>query len=772
MPDPDRAGDLAEFIGLLGELRAWAGMPSYRALAKRAGPFMRPARVVSPFTVVDAFKTERRRLDLDLVVAIVQALGVDNTGTARWRDACVKAHGLAKQGGPVGVFGQLPADLATFTGRADELAWLIEAATRRGESGGTNTAVISAIEGMGGVGKTQLAIHAAHRLVRDGHFTDTQLYVNLRGFDPDLPPADPSAVLEAFLRQLGVAAQQIPAGRDERAAMYRDRLRERSALVLLDNAADEEQVRDLIPPGPSCMVLITSRRSLAGLDGVTPHLLGTFTDAESLDLLARITGRDRVAAEPEAASRIVQSCGRLPLALALAAARLRSRPSWTLTELANRLEAGRLDGIRAGGRSLRPVLELSYRALPVPAQQMFRLLGLHPGPDFTAAAAAALTGVAAHEASGTLEMLQDEHLLQQHRSGRYELHDLLRAYALELTDRNDADARQAALVRITSWYAHSAYSAETSLGNSTVAPTAPCEPDPAQFDTRDAAFAWLDAEESNLEHVMRAAADAGLHHTAWQTGLYLDDHFYESGRMRACIRVNQSGAESARKAGDRTAEGRILCNLGWCHIELSDLNTAESCMRKALALCHEAGDQNGTANALNGLGKVLGDQNKHGDALDSYRAALTIYQQQGKHRNAGSAHSNIGTIHFQMNHYDLALASYLHALEILDSPDTDSYALVLVLGNIAEVHLLSGSYEEASTYESRRLALARQYGHTQQEAQSLLATGDIHAALGHTEDAHTAWAQSATLYEQLGDPAVTEARQRLSQEVHAEPTRA
>lgn len=276
MPDPDRAEDLAEFVGLLGELRAWAGLPSYRVLAKRVGPLMRPAREIPLSTVVDTFKTERRRLDLDLVVAVVRALGADEPTVDRWRAACIKVHGLAKSGGPAGVFGQLPTDLATFTGRREELARLISQAThpQEGLGSGAHTVVISAIEGMAGVGKTQLAIRAAHELVRAGHFTDVQLHVNLRGFDADLPPADPSAVLEAFLRQLGVPVQQIPATRDERAAMFRDRLRERHALILLDNAADEEQVRDLIPAAPSCLVLITSRRSLAAWTGF-PRILST-----------------------------------------------------------------------------------------------------------------------------------------------------------------------------------------------------------------------------------------------------------------------------------------------------------------------------------------------------------------------------------------------------------------------------------------------------------------------------------------------------------------
>uniref|UniRef100_UPI001CD1A43D tetratricopeptide repeat protein n=1 Tax=Streptomyces sp. CoH27 TaxID=2875763 RepID=UPI001CD1A43D len=629
-----------------------------------------------------------------------------------------------------------------------------------------NAVVVSAIEGMAGVGKTQLAIHAAHELVRAGHFADMQLHVNLRGFDPEFPPADPSAVLEAFLRQLGVPAQQIPGSGDERAAMFRDRMRDRSALVLLDNAADEDQVRDLIPSGPACLVLITSRRSLAGLDGASPHMIGAFSEAESLSLLMRIAGRERVTAEPEAAARIVEYCDRLPLALALTAARLRSRPAWSLPELADRVQAGRLEAIRAGGRAIRPVFDSSYQALPDVAQQLFRLLGLHPGPEFSAGAVAALSGSTVGEATEALELLLDEHLLQQRRSGRFELHDLLRAYALDLVGQDDEAVKEAALARITSWYTHSVYEALTALQKVADPPTVPCVSDPAPLDSHDAALAWLADEETNLEHLMSTAAASGFHDAAWQTGRSLYRLHSESGRDADAVRVSQMAAESARKAGNRPAEGRALCNLGWTYAELGRrrpgayLDMAEACMRRAVDLCGGAGDEHDKAYVLNGLGKVLGEQSKYAEALDSYGAALTIYQKEGDRGRIGATHCNIGTIHFKRKDYDLALAHLLPSLKILDTPEADSFRIVIVVGNIAEAYFLSGEYDKAHSYESRRLALARTYGYTLQEAESLLNTGDIHYALGNITEARKAWTESATLYEQLDNPRAAEARHR------------
>lgn len=782
-PDPEEAADLAEFVGLLGELRARAGMVPYRSLAKRVGPLMRPVRVVAPSTVVDVFKARRRRLDLDLVVAIVRALGADEPTVGRWREACLRVHRQAKSGGPVGVFGQLPADLATFTGRHEELRRLTEAATAaRRDGDGATTVVISAIEGMAGIGKTQLAVHAAHRLVRDGHFADTQLHVNLRGFDPDLPPAEPAAVLEVFLRQLGVPAQQIPESRDERAAMYRDRMRDRSALVLLDNAADEDQVRDLIPSAPSCLVLITSRRSLAGLDGVTPHLLDTFSPDESLDLLVRIAGRERVAAEPGAAARIVGYCDHLPLAVALAAARLRSRPAWPLGRLADELETGRLDAIRAGSRGIRPVFDLSYRALPGPAQRVFRLLALHPGPEMSADAAAALTGHTVTEAARILELLVDENMVQQRCPGRYELHDLLRAHAIELRtsdgrdacrdDREDArdgeDEGEAAVVRGTAWYAHGARNARAALGKDDERPAGPCagrpyETDPARFDSDTAAQAWLAAEETNLEHAMRAAAASGLHDIAWHLSRCLDTHYFQSGRITDALRVNLLGAQSAHDAGNPSCEGRSLSAACWAYIELGALADAESCQRRALELCESTGDLHGKAVALNSLGKISSDRGRHSAAIDFYQASLAIHAQLGELRHVGYAYCNIGVTHFEAKRYDLALAGYLESLKILDSPDQDSFALVLLLSNIAEIQLLTGAYADALGHQTRCLSLARANGYHLQEAMALLALGDIHAGLGDPAEAHAAWTASAAAYDRLGDlEAAAGARARLT----------
>lgn len=328
-PDPDQAADLGEFTELLRDLRTWAGSPSYRTLAQLVGPLLPSPRTVSHSTLGDVFQTGRRRLDRDLVVATVRALGLDGPEAENWRRAYLRVAADAKAPRAVRVFRQLPADLPTFTGRVAELRFLLDAATVHGPS------AVSVIHGPAGVGKTQLALHAAHELVRSGRCGDIQLYVDLHGADRDQQAARPSSALGSLLRQLGVPTRQIPTALGERAAMYRDRLRGRQSMVLLDDIWDEEQIRPLLPEGPDCVVLATSRQRL-DLGGAMFLSVDVFSPGEATDLLRRIIGDARVRAEPAAAGEIAELCGHLPRKVALSALQLRSRPVWSLAAFLER----------------------------------------------------------------------------------------------------------------------------------------------------------------------------------------------------------------------------------------------------------------------------------------------------------------------------------------------------------------------------------------------------------------------------------------------------
>ncbi|NUR62578.1 MAG: tetratricopeptide repeat protein [Catenulispora sp.] len=764
-PDPSKAADIAEFSELLAELVAQAGAPTHRELAKRVGPRLKPPRVVSKSTISELLRPGRRRLDLDLVVALVRAVGADEPSVDRWRQACIRVHGTAKTGGPAGVFRQLPADLSTFIGRTKELARLIDTATEQGTVG-PPTVVISAIEGMAGVGKTQLAVHAAHELIRAGRYSDVQLYVNLRGFDPEQPPADPAAVLDAFLRQLEVPAQQIPDGLDERAAMFRDRMHGRDALVLLDDAADEAQARELIPASPSCLVLITSRRSLAGLDGTRSHVLDVFTFDESLKLLSAIAGDDRIAAEPEAAADLVEAVGRLPLAVSLIAARLRARPAWTLTELLRRLRSDGLDAVRAGDRALRPVFTMSFDGLSGRDKAVFRAIGVHPGVDYTAAALAAAAGMSETEADQSLENLVREHLVRDRAPGRFEAHDLVRAFAREIADADPSEVRHAALNRLAVWYLHSAHAAATAIrtfnlpfpdpgdGRSAIVPL--------EFESYDEALAWYDAERENVHSVQRVAAAAGLTQVAWQMPAMLKQFMTLRAHWTDYLESHLLAAQTARRVGDDQSLAFVLLGVGVSLRALSRLDEAEAAFDEALLLYRALGDEGQEGTALSELAYVYRVQGRTSESIDAHLSALAIFDRVGNHRGAMVCRLNVAGA------YDDAgqpqLAAEMCRLALADARKLgDGRAECIITGNIAQLQLQSGEFELSyATYvEHQRLSQA--VDDRQQRGRSAAGIGDSLHGMRRTGEARQHWAEALAIFEDIGSGQAAEVRKLLDQ---------
>ncbi|MBS2531840.1 tetratricopeptide repeat protein [Catenulispora sp. NF23] len=620
-PDPEHAADLVEFIELLDQLRMWAGSPSTRALAKRVGPLLRPPRTISHSTVAEVFQTSRRRLDLDLVAGIVRALGADDATVARWRTAYLRVLRDTKAADFGGVLRQLPVDLPTFIGREKELAALMDAATE-----GSRTLVISAIEGMAGIGKTQLALHAAHRLVRAGRYADLQLYANLRGFDPYHEPSDPAAILDVFLRQLQVPAARVPAGLDERAAMFRDRIHGRQALLLLDNAADDNQLRPLLPASSSCLVLITSRRTLASLEGARTVALDVLDPSESIEMLSRIVGPERVAAEPRAAARIAELCGGLPLAVSLAAARLRSRPVWTLRYLADRL-ATTLDQMTTGGRGLSQVFDLSYQGLPTAAQRVFRLLGIHPAGDFTASSITALTGMDLGEAERILELLQDEKLIQQKVLNRFELHDLLRAYAAERAAAEISEQeRSEAIAAVLNWYVATA-SAAVQLANRQPPlpfPTGDVRGESVRFVDAKQALAWYDLERPNLLRAFSAAAAFGHDRTAVNLALAMKPFEDIARSWRESERLLRAALPHARRWAAPDVEATVLQQLGFTLFQDNRFEQALDPLEEALALSRENGDLLNEHLALNVKALAYTGFGDHRQGLEIALQALAL----------------------------------------------------------------------------------------------------------------------------------------------------
>ncbi|SDO31357.1 AfsR/SARP family transcriptional regulator [Lentzea jiangxiensis] len=642
---------------------------------------------------------------------------------------------------------QLPMDIAEFTGRESELRQLCA-------PGPQTTVVISAIEGMAGVGKTKLAVRAAHQLVQ--RYPDVQLWADLHGFDADELPADPSAVLESFLRLLGVSGAQIPESLEERAALYRDRLAGKRALVLLDNAAGEDQVLPLLPGGATCMVLITSRRTLLRLDGVRSLFLDVFTATEALALLSRIAGEDRVQADREAAERIAELCGHLPIAVALAAKRLARRPQWTMRDLLTRLERG-------GGLGARGVFDLSYQALPENQRRLFRLLGLHPGEDVTAESAAALAGLTAFEAGDLLETLLDEHLLQQHTPGRYSLHDLLRAYAVEqVTAAEPPPARALARRRVLDWYVNTAWQSARRLNPQRKLEIAAPDPavHPRSFADRDAALLWCDTERANLVAAVRDAAEHDLPEHSWSLAQCLWDFFNLRKHWADWIDTHGIALAAARSTGDRAAEGRMLITLGIALREVRRHDEAIEHTQQALAIFRATGDRSRQEPALNNLGIAYMVQGRVDEALACYEQSAEIARELGNAHTEAVLLNNIGLLHADAGRFDVALARYLRALEIRQEIK-DPYSEAILLNNIGEAHRGLLDFAEAASVVDRALVVFREIGDLYGQAESLDNLGLALDGLGDRRGAEKCWLESVALFEELGEPKADEVRGRL-----------
>ena len=447
-------------------------------------------------------------------------------------------------------------------GRDDELAQLDSLLSPPGRRR-PQPVVIAAIHGMAGVGKTALAVHWGHRIARK--FPDGQLYTDLRGHSPRAAMT-PGEALGRALRALGVPDRQIPAEEEEQAALYRSLLAGRRVLVVLDNAATPEQVRPLLPGSAGCMAVVTSRCRLSGLaarDGAQRINLDVLPAAQAVAVLAQSAGAARVDAEPAAADELARLCGRLPLALRIAAERVASRPRSALADLAGELTGARnrLDLLCAGdddATAVRAVFSWSYRTLPPDAAGVFRSLGLLAGPDVSAPAVAALIAADTATARQLLELLAGMYLVEESGQDRYRLHDLLRLYAAERSVAEDTDEdRAAARRRVLDWYLHTAYAANSAITCiprhfALDAAAEGCVP--LTFATIRQALDWCETEHGNLMASIRMAAETGHHVAAWKIPVTLWSHFVIRKPWHDVITSHQLGLAAAREIGDRTGE--------------------------------------------------------------------------------------------------------------------------------------------------------------------------------------------------------------------------
>jgi DNA-binding SARP family transcriptional activator/Tfp pilus assembly protein PilF len=613
---------------------------------------------------------------------------------------------------------QLPADPPSFTGRVAELERLL--ALFPDPERVPSAVVISAIGGMAGVGKTALAVRAAHRLAP--HFPDGQLFIDLHGYTEAVAPVEPGEALERMLRALGVSGDQIPAHLEDRAGLWRSLLATRRVLIVLDNAATEAQVQPLLPGSPGCLVLVTSRARLAGLEGVRPLSLDVMSPTEALAMFRESVGGHDLAHQPSGAlAEIVELCGRLPLAIRVAAARLTSHPTWEVAQFATRLRdhQRRLGELAAGQRSVTAALDLSYDHLAPPLRRMYRLCGLHPGADYDPHAAAVLAGTTAPDAERMLECLTDVHLLSEPAPGRYRFHDLARAHAAQTTVREDTEPeRRDALTRLLDHYLHTAATAMDTVyphhGDERPDLPAPAG-GPAVADPPRAA-AWLDAELGNLLAAARFAADAaGAAGAASAAGA--------AGAAGAASAAGVAGGGWARRARDlSTTLGRHLYVRGY-------YTDAEALHAQALAVAGSHGDRRGELDALTALGYVRRLLGRHERAVDCFTRALEIARDTGHRAGEVAAHNGLGHAHRAQARYGPAVTSFERALAIARDIGHRRGEQVALQG-LGFVHLTLGRYQQAADYSERALAIARGIGYRGGELIALSGLGFVNRALG------------------------------------------
>jgi tetratricopeptide (TPR) repeat protein len=630
---------------------------------------------------------------------------------------------------------RLPADTGVFTGRQAELARLLELGEAAGGAAGPRAVVISAIDGMAGVGKTALAVHAAHRLA--GRFTGGQLFIDLHGYTQGYPPRTAGQALEAFLRAMGVPPQQVPADIEERAALYRERLAGTRTLIVLDNAADEAQVRPLIPGDAGCLVLVTSRRKLKALDDAHVVAVDVLPEPDAVALLRTVAGPGRVSAGDQAAAEVAGLCGRLPLALRIAGALLRNRPAWTLTHLAARLRAaqGGLGAFSDGDRDLAAVFGLSDQGLNDDQRRLFRYLGLVPGPELDAYAAAALAGTGPAAAERLLQELVDHNLLLEPAPGRYAMHDLIRAHTSNLAAHYPAGEREAALGRLLGYYQHTALRADARIAR--YAHPGPPGPGPGHapdLPDADAALAWLRAERANLSACLRHAIDGRFDERTLALSAWLANLLRIDGPWPTAKAVQAAAIGAAERLGDRSAQARALTELGNLHGLTDDYPGAEASLRAALELHRETGDKAGQAYALTELAYVQRLSDDRPGAEASLRAALELHRETGDRVGQAHALTRLGTVLKLSADFPGAEAVLRAALE-LDRQAGHKAGQVHALTELIEVQTLTGQYEDAIRNAEDILLGASELGDQLRLANALSKLGTVQRLTGDYDSA-------------------------------------
>jgi len=656
----------------------------------------------------------------------------------------------------------LPRDAAAFTGRGAELTQLLGTIDGLAVNGGV--VGIHAIDGMAGIGKTTFAVHAAHLLAP--HFPDGQFFLPLHAHTPGQRPVEPADALASLLLTAGVPAQQIPPGLEARAARWRDQVAGKQVLLLLDDAAGHEQVRPLLPGTAGSLVLVTSRRRLAALDDAAVITLDSLSPAEGATLLVRLAARSGLSARDAAVGEITGLCGYLPLAIGMLARQLRHHPTWTPGELAAGLAVARdrLALMRAENLSVSAAFGLSYADLTAAQQRLFRRLGLHPGPDIDAYAAAALDGTGLDAARHGLEGLYDQHLLAEPAPGRYQLHDLLREHARALAAAGNPAESDEAAGRLLDYYLHTALVAGRYFTPWTGAyrRPPPARP-PAQAPDVSAigpAGAWLEAERANLHAAVDYAADHGRSLYATAIPAAMSGFLAARGHWDQSATLQQRALIAARRGSDRLGEADTLAGLGVLQQETGDYPAATTSLTQALALYGEAGDPFGQADALNSLGVVQQETGDYPAATASQQRALGLYRDLGDLLGQAWTLDDLGLVQQGTGDYLAAAASHQRALDVFRDLG-NRLGQAEALNRLGELATRTSATGEARERHNQALAIARDIGLAPEEARALEGLGQAYLRDANPGQAITHLREALAIYQRIGAPAARRVQQTL-----------
>jgi len=657
----------------------------------------------------------------------------------------------------------LPPVAAGFAGRRDALAMLDGLLATRAEL--DPAAPIAAISGTAGVGKTALALHWAHR--NTGAFPDGQLYVNLRGFDPDGSALSTAEAVRGFLTALGVPAEGIPAGLTDQAGLYRSLLAGRRMLVVLDNARDVDQVRPLLPGGAGSMAIVTSRDRLTPLvvtEGARPLTLDVLSEAEAGELLERRLGR--TLAGDGAVQEIITRCARLPLALAVVAARAATNPSLSLSRLAEELRhrAGALDALHGGDvvTDVRAAFSWSYRCLGPDAARLFRLLGLHPSADFGVAAAVSIAGGPSRASLGELARL---HLIIERGQDRFEFHDLLRAYAAEQTTGCEGEAHAAAH-RLLDHYVHTAHQASVLMDPFRYLGIAPEEIEPGvtpeELGDADHALNWFTTEHRTLLATIDRAAEGGFARHAWQLARAMTLYLYRQGHWHDLNTSHRTALKAAERVGDPAGQAHAWRGIASAASALGRLGEARVAFARALELFTGVADHDGMGVIHENVGGVAWLLGSHAEALAHMRQSFELHRstgcEAGQARTLGTmalCETHLGNPAEAVRHCEQALAAQLRL--------GDTFGLAYTWHNLGFAYAAVGEYEKAALHYERSLEHFRIAGYLAAQADTLDRIGDARHAAGDLGAAQLAWLEAITIYDNLAHTDAARVRVKLHQ---------